>query len=151
MCYSLPPYLSKVKNHRRACQKSNTLATALPYFPRLLCVLTHFHYVQQQNKSDPSEISFEVTGSGLRFLFTGGGNTDSEVGNMIYPCLSQHIKEQWGLAVKLARSESGYLASSCDFVTNLQSNCWVYFSLILAVCKMGFIFLVVGLFKEHTL
>lgn len=96
-------------------------------------------------------MSFEITDPGLGFSFTGADNTDSEVGTSIYPCRSQHIKEQWGLVVKLACSESGYLASSCDFVTNLQNNCWVYFSLILAVCKMGFIFLVVSLFKEHTL
>lgn len=71
----------------------------------------------------------------------------------------QHIKEQRGLAGKSARSESGDSAPSCDFVTinykfvicNLHSNCWVYFPLIVALCKTGFIFLAVALFKEHTL
>lgn len=72
----------------------------------------------------------------------------------IIPGLSlsfQQIKEQRGLAGKPACWESGDSASSCHFVTNLHSNCWVYFPLILAMCKTGFIFLLVGLFKEHTL
>lgn len=69
----------------------------------------------------------------------------------IIPGLSlsfQHIKEQPG---KSSRSESGHSAPSCDFVTNLHNNCWVYFPLVLAACKTGFIFLLLGLFKEHTL
>lgn len=150
-CYSFPPYLSKVKDHMRACQKSNTLMTAFLYFPYLLYALTHFDCAQQKKLaiSDLRKAlkSFQL----LDCSFLGGGRTVSEVGTLVYPYLSQHINEQRGLTVKLAQPKSGYWASSCDFVTNLQSSCWLYFSLILVVCKMGLIFLIVGLFKEHIL
>lgn len=89
----------------------------------LLCVLTCLDVVQQKSLAIHNARKVLNSSQVLDCSFLGGGSTASEAGTTVYPYPPWHTKQQCDVTGKLAHSQSGYLASSCAFVTNLQINC----------------------------